>query len=87
MRDDVISKMSRDDANGERTQNLEFLHQALMTGKPTSVESERCFSNAGVFATKVRSRLGDRSLCDLVSLRMYFQYKERKQRESRDKIN
>ena len=52
------------EANGERTQNLEFLYQALMTGKPTSVESERCFSNAGVFATKVRSRLGDRSLCD-----------------------
>ena len=58
-----------------------------MTGKPTSVESERCFSNAGVFATKVRSRLGDRSLCDLVFLRVYFQGKERKQRESRDKIN
>ena len=75
------------EANGERTQNLEFLYQALMTGKPTSVESERCFSNAGVFATKVRSRLGDRSLCDLVFLRVYFQGKERKQRESRDKIN
>ena len=73
------------EANGERTQNLEY--QALMTGKPTSVESERCFSNAGVFATKVRSRLGDRSLCDLVFLRVYFQGKERKQRESRDKIN
>ena len=63
------------EANGERTQNLEFLYQALMTGKPTSVESERCFSNAGVFATKVRPRLGDRSLCDLVFLRVYFQGK------------
>ena len=75
------------EANGERTQNLEFWYQALMTGKPMFVETERCFSDAGVFATKIRSRLGDRSLCNLLFLRMYFKGKERNVRESRDKIN
>ena len=40
----------------------DFLQRAynfLMTIKPTSVESERAFSEAGLFATKKRSRLGN----------------------------
>jgi hypothetical protein len=56
----------------KRTANLEHLYQALLTIKPSSVEAERIFSIAGNFATKIRSRLSDRSLCALVFLKKYF---------------
>ena len=56
----------------KRTANLEHLYQALLTIKPSSVEAEHIFSVAGNFATKIRSRLSDRSLCALVFLKKYF---------------
>ena len=34
----------------------------LLTVPPTSVEAERAFSAAGLFVTKLRSRLGDQSI-------------------------
>ncbi|XP_063841155.1 uncharacterized protein LOC135089507 [Scylla paramamosain] len=40
------------EATGDRTQNLEKLFQALNSVPPTSVESERAFSAAGLFITK-----------------------------------
>ena len=52
--------------------NLQTLFQALMTAKPTSVEFERTFSVGGGFATKIRSRLSDKSLSALVMLKAYF---------------
>lgn len=60
------------EAQKKRTPNLEQLYRALMTIKPSSVESERAFSAAGNFATRIRSRLGDKSLCVLVFLKNYF---------------
>ena len=45
------------EANGERTQNLEFLYRALMTGKPTSVTQHGPCSLKGVFQMQVFSRL------------------------------
>ena len=40
--------------------------------RPTSVEAERCLSAAGLFASKVRNRLGDEILSVLQILRFYF---------------
>ena len=42
---------------------------ALLTLKPTSVESERIFSNVGRIATKYRMNLNDKNLNALVVLR------------------
>lgn len=60
------------EAQNKRTPNLEFLYNALLTIKPTSVESERAFSAGGGFATKIRSRLNDNTLSALVGLRKHF---------------
>ena len=58
--------------NGVRPANLQLLYDVLLTILPTSVESERSFSAAGLFVTKIRSRLGDSTLNVLVFLRDYF---------------
>lgn len=55
-----------------RTNRLERLQKALMTVKPTSVSSERVFSIAGIFISKLRSRLGTATLNALVVLKYYF---------------
>ena len=43
------------EATKQRSSKLDRLCSALMTIKPTSVESERAFSMAGLFVTKIRS--------------------------------
>ena len=63
------------EATKKRSEYLENLFNAVMTAKPTSVESERSFSVGGGFATKIRSRLSDKSLSPLVMLKMYFKSK------------
>ena len=61
------------EATTKRSEYLETLFQAaLMTAKPTSVESESTFSVGGGFATKICSRLSDKSLSALVMLKAYF---------------
>lgn len=60
------------EATGDRTQNLEKLFQALNSVPPTSVEAERAFSAAGLFITKLRSKLSDRSIDCLCFLKSYF---------------
>lgn len=57
---------------GTRGDFLQRAYEFLMTIKPTSVESERAFSAAGLFATKIRSRLGDETLDALCFLKSYF---------------
>lgn len=59
-------------SSGKRTPNLDLLHNALGTIMATSTESERTFSVSGNFATKIRSRLSDKSLSALVFLKHYF---------------
>lgn len=49
---------------------LAFNH--LLTIKPTSVESERAFSSAGIICTKIRTTLSDTSLDTICLLRAYF---------------
>ena len=56
----------------ERTEIVEAVYQAVLSAKPTSVESERSFSVGGGFATKVRSRLSDRAHSSFVFLKLHF---------------
>lgn len=51
---------------------LKKIHEILSSIKPTSVESERAFSSAGLFVTKIRSRLGDDSIDSLCFLKSYL---------------
>lgn len=60
------------EATGQRTYNLQILHKALLSIQPTSVESERAFSAAGLFITKLRSRLSDKSVNAMCVLRDHF---------------
>lgn len=79
---DEVKSLSADfklfEQSRKRTENLKFLYDALLTIPPSSVEAERAFSTAGNFATKIRSRLADRSLCNLVFLKKYFLIVDRK---------
>ena len=50
------------EATKKRTENLELLYQALQSIQPTSIESELAFSAAGLFITKLRSRLSKDSI-------------------------
>ena len=59
----------------ERPPALERLYRALTSLPPTSVEAERAFSSAGLFVTKIRSRLSDESIDCLCFLRKFFKSK------------
>ncbi len=57
---------------GEKTANLHNLLEWLESVPPTSVESERAFSAAGLFVTRLRTRLSDRSVNCLCFLRSFY---------------
>lgn len=65
------------EATLKKSEHLELLHNALLTVKPTSVESERGFSAAGFFVSKLRSRMTDKTLNALCFLRCYFQNRDK----------
>lgn len=69
----IQKEMSLFENGGRRGDYLERTYSYLMTIKPTSVESERAFSSAGQFATKIRSRLNDETLDELCFLKAYLQ--------------
>ena len=46
----------------ERTNNIFNLYEAQKSAPPKSVEAERAFSAAGLFITKLRRRLKDKSI-------------------------
>ena len=62
--------------DGTRPYHLELLYNAMLNITPTSVESERAFSSAGLFVTKIRSRLGDSTINMLVFMRDYLKRHE-----------
>ena len=64
-------------ATKKRTGNLELLFNALETIPPTSVESERVFSAAGPFDTKIRFRMSDDLLDTLCFLKAHFLLKNK----------
>jgi hypothetical protein len=69
----IQKEMSLFENGGRRGDYLERTYSYLMTIKPTSVESERVFSSAGQFVTKIRSRLNDETLDELCFLKAYLQ--------------
>ena len=52
-------------ATRKRPSKLKQIFKALLTIPPTSVEAESALSAAGLFATKLGSRLGDKSVSAL----------------------
>lgn len=60
------------EATGKKTDIILKLHYAVNSVKPTSTEAERVFSTAGKFVTRIRSRLGDKSIDSLVFLKGHF---------------
>lgn len=58
------------EGSSQKVQNIEFLFNALLTIRPTSVESERAFSVAGLIVNKTRSRLFDGSINALSVLKI-----------------
>ncbi|XP_065659760.1 uncharacterized protein LOC136083825 [Hydra vulgaris] len=75
----ISKKMLVYEATGKRTANLELLFNALETIPPTSVESERAFSAAGLFVTKIRSRMSDDLLDTLCFFKAHFLSKNKSQ--------
>jgi hypothetical protein len=59
---DIYAEMSLAAQTGELTDRLVKLLHALESVQASSVESERAFSCAGGFVTKVRNRMGDETL-------------------------
>ena len=55
-----------------KTPKILKLYKSVMTIQPSSVQAERIFSTAGLFSTKLRSRISDRTLDSLCFLRNYF---------------
>lgn len=53
--------------------HLKMVYNFLLTIPPTSVDSERAFSAAGILCTKFRSRLNDDTVDALCFLRGFFQ--------------
>lgn len=61
------------EGGGLRGKNLQAAYLYLLTIPPSSVESERAFSSAGVLCTRIRTRLSDSVLDDMMFMRAYFQ--------------
>jgi hypothetical protein len=61
---------------GELTSKLKSLHMALLSIPAASIESERAFSIAGSFATKIRSQLSDKTLDRFCFAKSYYKKKE-----------
>lgn len=71
----VRSEIKFRDEGGSRGPLLESIYKAVMCIPPTSVAAERAFSVAGLFSTKIRSRLNDETLDTLCFLRSQFKNK------------
>ena len=62
-------------ASRQETERIRLIKNAVFIVPPTSVEAERAFSASGLFVTKIRSRLSDKTLDILVFLKFYFMYR------------
>ena len=60
------------EATGNKSKYLYLVDQVLRTIPPTSVEAERAFSAAGLFITKLRARLSEKSMDSSMVLKNYF---------------
>ena len=64
--------MSLFEDEGERGKYLQQVYDLLLTIRPTSIESKRAFSAAGIILNKLRCRMDDKILDALCFLRGYF---------------
>ena len=62
----------------KKTTAISELANCILNIPPTSVEAERSFSASGLFLTKLRCRLADKSLDMLIFLKYYFANKAMK---------
>ena len=69
----IKKEMQLFEGGGLRGKNLQAAYLYLLTIPPSSVESERAFSSAGVLCTRIRTRLSDSILDDMLFMRAYFQ--------------
>ena len=68
----VANEMIVFEKNKTRGIYSDKIYNMLITVKPSSVESERAFSSAGLVCTKIRSRMNDDTLDHLCFLRAFF---------------
>ena len=71
-----MKEMALFEATGDKSKNISSIEEVLNTIPPTSVEAERAFSAAGLFVTKLRSRLSENSVDSLMILKSYFKKQE-----------
>lgn len=72
----IKNEMDTFQKSGQRGTNLQLAFDFLSTIPPTSVESERCFSSAGLIVTKFRSAMGDDTIDNIIFLRYFFKNME-----------
>ena len=68
----IKQKIKLLEATEKRPSKFEQLFKALLIIPPTSFEAEQAFSAAGLFATKLRSRLSDKSVSALIFLSSHY---------------
>ena len=77
----ILKEFALFEATKVRPTNLQQLYLALGTIQPTSVEAERAFSVCGLFITKRRNRLSDKSINALCFLKSHLlKSKQRKEK-------
>jgi hypothetical protein len=68
----VKKEMTLYEEGGSKGIYLQTAYNCLLTVPPSSVESERAFSAAGLLCSKIRSSMSDEVLDELVFLRAYY---------------
>lgn len=68
----IRAEFKKFDNYQKRTERLELLFNSLRTIKPTSTETERVFSTAGVIKNRIRNRLSFETFNALLFLKYYF---------------
>ena len=68
----ILQEMEFFENGTDRGFHLQLAYDMLMTIPPTSVESERTFSIAGILCSKIRSSLSDDTLDQLIFFMKFF---------------
>jgi hypothetical protein len=70
----IHSELAAAEHSGKLGYYTSMVYQRLLTISPTSVESERAFSAAGVLCTRIRSRLSNKTIDKLcfLSFKLFY---------------
>ena len=71
------AEMTAFETNSKKSVNLQLLHNALLSIKPTSVSSERAFSISGTLVTKRRAKLKNSMVDDLCFSKDFLEKNEK----------